>query len=207
MTGDGAALAEGGRKMRAFAVTLFALCLSAGAAMAQTSHVPTPTPRPSPPPQTNDAPPDPSALLQRAIPLMPQADKEIIWAVGEVAGELQLCAVYFGFVAYCLDQNPGGQTKDLAKPYHAAADRLNELALKSHMAAGLSADAYIAMLPLHMQNMRALLGNRDSAQCSNIAVLLNKYMNFCQRLSQDADPRVMEWIACIRANQQTCGGP
>lgn len=82
-------------------------------------------------------------------------------------------------------------------------------ALKSHLAAGLSGDAYIAMLPLLAQNMRELLGNREMLgnNCSNIAVLLKKYSNFCQRLSQGADPRLKEWIAFARARQQTCSGP
>jgi hypothetical protein len=134
-----------------------------------------------------------------------QTDAEMKWALGEVAGELQECSVYFGFVEYCI----APQRPDVARSYHAAKERLNELALKSHLAAGLSGDAYIAMLPLHAQNMRELLGNRETLgnNCSNIAVLLKKYMNFCQKLSQDADPRLKEWIACIRARRQTCDGP
>jgi hypothetical protein len=31
-------------------------------------------------------------------------------------------------------------------------------------------------------------------------VLLKKYMSFCQQLSQDADPRLKEWIACFRVH-------
>ena len=44
--------------------------------------------------------------------------------------------------------------------------------------------------------------------CTNIAVLLQKYVDFCQRLNQDADPRLMEWIACARASREdNCNGP
>jgi hypothetical protein len=175
--------------MEKLAAALLALCLSIGAAPAETTR-------------------DRVQTLRRVAPQPivgqpePSTDQSIKWATGEVAGELQECSVYFGFVEYCI----AAQRPDLARNYHAAKERLNELALKSHLAAGLSGDAYLAMLPLHAQNMRELLGNREALgkNCSNIAVLLNKYMNFCQRLSQDADPRLIEWIACIRANQQTC---
>jgi hypothetical protein len=176
--------------MRAFVAGLIALCLAVAASTAQTNknYVPTPAPRPG-----------------ASQPADPNAEQTMLWALGEVAGELQLCSVCFGFVGHCV----AAQWPDLARTYRAAADKLNELALKSHLAAGLSADAYIAMLPLHAENMRELLGNRASLgnNCSNIAVLLGKYMNFCKRLSQDADPRLQEWITCIRARQQTCGGP
>jgi hypothetical protein len=50
--------------------------------------------------------------------------------------------------------------------------------------------------------MEAMNGN-----CSNIAILLNKYMSFCQQLDRDADPRLKAWVACLRAGQQKCGGP
>ena len=50
--------------------------------------------------------------------------------------------------------------------------------------------------------MKAMNGN-----CSNIQVLLSKYMSFCQQLDQDGGRRLKEWIACLRAGQQTCSGP
>src|ERR1700730_16640926 len=43
--------------------------------------------------------------------------------------------------------------------------------------------------------------------CTNIAVLLQRYLKFCQQLSHDADQRLKEWVACARARQRTCGGP
>jgi hypothetical protein len=67
----------------------------------------------------------------------------------------------------------------------------------------LSDAAYAAQGSLYAKAMmKAMDGN-----CTNIAVLLQRYSDFCQRLSQDADPRLTEWIACIRARNQTCGGP
>ena len=53
---------------------------------------------------------------------------------------------------------------------------------------------------------KAMMGEMNG-NCSNIQVLLNKYSDFCQQLSRDADPRLKAWIACLRAGQQTCGGP
>ena len=51
--------------------------------------------------------------------------------------------------------------------------------------------------------MKSMGGN-----CTNIAVLLNKYMDFCVQISQDADPRLRAWIACFHAGQHgLCGGP
>jgi hypothetical protein len=149
--------------MRAFAVTLLALCLSAGAAMAQT-------------------------------------DQEMIWALGEVGGELQECSVYFLVGSSCV----APQEPALARTSREVSDKVAGLAISTLRAAGMSDEAYAARASLSAEAMMKLMGGN----CTNIAVLLKKYMSFCQRLSQDADPRLKEWIACFRAHQQTCaGGP
>jgi hypothetical protein len=148
--------------MRTFAAALFALCLAAGAARAQT-------------------------------------EQEMIWALGEVGEELQVCSVYFTVISGCLRN----QRPDLSESYQQAAQRLALLGASSKQVAGVSQEAYLAFSDLLFQNMKkSMAGN-----CTNIAVLLKKYMNFCQRLNQDADPRLKEWVACFRAHQQTCGGP
>src|SRR5205823_10866503 len=42
----------------------------------------------------------------------------------------------------------------------------------------------------------------------NIAILLKRYLNFCQRLSQDADPRLKEWVECFQTGRErSCGSP
>jgi hypothetical protein len=149
--------------MRAFAVTLLALCLSVGAAAAQT-------------------------------------DQEMIWAMGEVGEELQVCSVYFTVLSGCL----GHQEPALSEKYLQAAQRIALLGATSKLNAGVSQEAYLAFSDVLFKDMKKAMGGN----CTNIAVLLKKYMNFCQRLSQDADPRLKEWIACFRAHQQTCaGGP
>lgn len=148
--------------MRAFAVTLLALYLSAGAATAQT-------------------------------------EQEMIWALGEVGEEQQVCSVYFTVISGCL----GHQRPDLSERYLQAAQRLALLGASGKQSAGVSQEAYLAFSDVLFKDMMKSMGGN----CTNIAVLLKKYMNFCQRLSQDADPRLKEWIACFRAHQQTCGGP
>ena len=144
-------------------VTLLALCLSAGAATAQT-------------------------------------DQEMIWAVGEVGVELQVCSVYFTVMSGCLSH----QEPALSERYLQAAQRLGPLAASSQQSAGVSQEAYLAFTDVLFKDMKKSMGGN----CTNIAVLLKKYMSFCQRLNQDADPRLKEWIACLRAHQKTCaGGP
>jgi hypothetical protein len=128
-----------------------------------------------------------------------QTDGNIVSAMGEVAGELQVCSVYFLVITSCLsDQRP-----DLARKYREAAEKMIGLAVSSGRAAGVSDAAYEAMNRIDSNAMMKAMGGN----CTNVAVLLERYSNFCQRLSQDADPRLKEWITCIRARQQTCGGP
>ena len=149
--------------MRAFAVALLALHLSADAAMAQT-------------------------------------DQEMIWAMGEVGEELQVCSVYFTVVSGCLRR----QEPALSEKYLQGAQRLGLMAASSQQSAGVSQEAYLAFSDVLFKDMKKSMGGN----CTNIAVLGKKYMSFCQRLNQDADPRLKEWIACLRAHQKTCaGGP
>jgi len=50
--------------------------------------------------------------------------------------------------------------------------------------------------------MKSIGGN-----CINVSVPMKTYMNFCRKLSQDADPRLMEWIKCIQTSDKTCNSP
>lgn len=125
--------------------------------------------------------------------------QEMKLALGEVGEELQTCSVYFTVVSGCLGQ----QRPDLSETYLEAAQRLGLLGASSKQNAGVSQDAILAFSNMMFDDMKKSMGGN----CTNIAVLLKKYKDFCQRLSQDADPRLKQWIACIRAKQQTCGGP
>jgi hypothetical protein len=127
-----------------------------------------------------------------------QTNQEMIWALGEVGGELQTCSVYFTVISGCLQH----QRPDVSERYQQAANRLALLGASIQQSAGVSQEAYLAFSDVLFQGMKKSIGGN----CTNIAVLLKKYMDFCQKLSQDADPRLKEWIACIRAHQQTCGG-
>jgi hypothetical protein len=129
-----------------------------------------------------------------------QTDKDILQATGEVAGELQTCSVYFLVTSTCI----GPQRPDLGQTYREAADKLGNLAIATGRAAGISETAYAAQASLYAKAMMKEMGGN----CTNIAVLLQRYSEFCQRLSQGDDPRLMDWIACIRGRKQTtCGGP
>jgi hypothetical protein len=128
-----------------------------------------------------------------------QTDEDMKGALGEVAGEMQVCGDYFSVISRCIKP----QRPDLATTYQVASDRIMLLAIAGQQAVGVSEKAIVAQSLAYTEAMmKAMNGN-----CSNIQVLLNRYMNFCQQLSQDADPRVKKWIACIHAGQQTCGGP
>jgi hypothetical protein len=126
-------------------------------------------------------------------------DEDMKSALGEVAGEMQLCGDYFSVVSRCLKR----QKPELAATYQVASDRIMLSAISGQQAAGVSDKAIVAQsLASTELMMKAMNGN-----CSNIQVLLNKYMNFCLQLDHDADPRLKEWIACIYARRQSCGGP
>jgi hypothetical protein len=128
-----------------------------------------------------------------------QTNEEIKQAVGELAGELQQCSVYFLIVSTCV----ATQDTTLSLSYRKAADKIGELAISSSRTAGVSDEAFMAGSHLMSETMRKLLAGK----CINSAVLLEKYMDFCQRLNREADPRLMEWIKCIHAGDRTCNGP
>ena len=140
------------------------------------------------------------AMCLSAVAATAQTDQEMIWALGEVGEELQVCSVYFTVISGCLQQTK--QEPALSEKYSQAAERIALLAFKAKQSAGVSKEAYLAFSNVLFEDMMKSMGG-----CTNIAVLLNKYMDFCQQLSQDADPRLKAWIACLRAGQQTCGGP
>ncbi len=139
------------------------------------------------------------ASIALSQPTAAQSEADIKRAMGEVAGELQQCSVYFLVLSACVET----QEPTLARTYKDMADKVGGLAISSGRAAGVSDEAYAALGSLEAEAMMKSMGGN----CTNVAVLLKKYMNFCQKLSQDADPRLKEWVACARASKRTCGGP
>jgi hypothetical protein len=126
--------------------------------------------------------------------------EDVVAAGREVAGELQQCSVYFILSSNCI----GSQDPALARDYRTAADRFGALSLRGGRAAGQSDDAYRAMASLLMEGMM----NAIQQSCVNAAVLVRKYASFCQRLGQDVDVRLKEWMACKEAQRSPCpGGP
>jgi hypothetical protein len=128
-----------------------------------------------------------------------QTNEQIKQAVGEVAGELQQCSVYFLVLSTCVEQ----QDPALSQSYRKAADRVGQLSLSSGRTAGVSNEAYMALGTMLSEDMMKSMGGN----CVNVAVPMKKYMNFCQKLSRDADPRLTEWIKCIQTSDKTCNSP
>ncbi len=121
-------------------------------------------------------------------------------AVLETASEMQECTVYFVVSSSCfIEQSP-----TMVKQYRDAADRMGELALESAKTLGMSTEAFIARHSLMGEKMMEDMGK----SCINVAVLQRRYAKVCQRLSQSADTRLLEWIACKKAKKLSCpGGP
>jgi hypothetical protein len=130
---------------------------------------------------------------------MAQTNEQVKQALGEVAGELQQCSVYFLRLSTCVGQ----RDPSLSLSYRKAADKVGERSLSTGRTAGVSNDAYVAIGAMLSENMMKSTGNN----CINVAVPMKKYMNFCQKLSSDADPRLMEWIKCIQKADKTCNSP
>jgi hypothetical protein len=134
------------------------------------------------------------ALWATAAPA--QTDQEMIWAMGEVGEELQVCSTYFTVLSGCLQH----QEPALSGTYLQLAQRVGLLAITSKVSAGVSQEAYLAFSDVLFKDMMKSMGEN----CTNIAVLLKKYMSICQQLSRDADPRLKEWIACFRDHHEAC---
>jgi hypothetical protein len=126
-------------------------------------------------------------------------DDHVKRAMGEVAGELEVCSAYFMVVSTCVKP----QEPRLARDYEADGKRIGGISFMLFQSLGVSEAAVAAQYKLYTDAMM----NAMQQNCTNIAVLLQRYRNFCQRLSQDADPRLKEWIACSSARQRSCGGP
>jgi hypothetical protein len=112
---------------------------------------------------------------------------------------MQTCSVYFLIGSTCLE----GQEPKLSRTYRKAADDMGLMAIKNERLAGVSDDAYRAQASMATSAMMKAIGGN----CTNIAVLRQRYSVFCQQLRQDADPRLRAWIDCIRTRKQSCGGP
>jgi hypothetical protein len=111
-------------------------------------------------------------------------------AVNELSGEMLECSVYFLISATCLQGNPEPRIPQIIKGLKEQASKVGTLAIKSGRLVGVTDDAVGARASL----MRAEMMKSLNDNCTNIAVLLGKYNNFCQQLTQDADPRLAELL-------------
>ena len=141
-----------------------------------------------------------SGLFLSMVAATAQTDDYIMkQAIGETAGDLQICSVYFMIGSTCLTN----QRPDLAASYQQSGEKVLALAIAGFQSVGVSDAAITAQGSMYTEAMM----NAMNRNCTNIAVLLQRYLKFCQQLSQGPDLRLKEWIACARANQPTCGGP
>src|SRR5262249_44867025 len=96
------------------------------------------------------------------------------------------------------------QEPKLAGDYEKKGKTVGDLSFTLLKNLGVSEDAFDAQYKIYTNSML----NAMQKNCTNIAVLLQRYMNFCQRLSRDADPRLKEWVECYQTGRQrSCGSP
>ena len=91
-----------------------------------------------------------------------QTNQQMIWAMGEVGEELQVCSIYFTVVAGCLQQ----QEPDISKKYQQGAERLGLLGATSKQSAGVSKEAYLAFSDvLFKAMMKSMGGTAQTSPC------------------------------------------
>jgi hypothetical protein len=85
-----------------------------------------------------------------------QTNQQMIWAMGEVGEELQVCSIYFTVVAGCLQQ----QEPDISN------ERLGLLGATSKQSAGVSKEAYLAFSDvLFKAMMKSMGGTAQTSPC------------------------------------------
>lgn len=120
-------------------------------------------------------------------------------AIGEVGEELQVCSAYFAMISGCL----ATQSPELSKTYQDSAYRASLLGASSKQSLGVSTEAILAFSDQVFRDMmKSIHGN-----CGNIAILTNKYKDFCKRIIEHPDIRLHEWDRCIRSGRSSCGAP
>ena len=96
------------------------------------------------------------AMCLSAVAATAQTDQEMIWALGEVGEELQVCSVYFTVISGCLQQTK--QEPALSEKYSQAAERIALLAFKAKQSAGVSKEAYLAFSNVLFEDMMKSMG-------------------------------------------------
>jgi hypothetical protein len=155
-----------------------------------------------------------------------QTTDEINQARRDLADDLEQCLVLFYVASTCVADRDAA----LALSYRKAVDKLDELAMSSYRAAGLSeqaskeAHAAGAFLIGKMM-MKDLLGNcavfgpagiaaegrnggPEPSRADAIMLVfrdrVKTHMNFCHELARDTGPRLMERIKCVQAKDRDC---
>src|SRR5262249_11382059 len=93
-------------------------------------------------------------------------------ALGETAGELEVCSAFFMVVAACI----APQEPKLSDDYAKKGTTVGNLSFTLLKNLGVSEAAFDAQYKIYTDSML----NAMQKNCTNIAVLLQRYMNFCQ---------------------------
>ena len=139
------------------------------------------------------------ALLVASSPAMGQkpdlSEPNVARSLNELSGEMLECAVFFAIGSQCVKGHPDPSAPETVESAMKAFDELLDMAIDTGRKAGLSQAAITARQKMTTDAMMKLMGG----QCINIAVVIERYADFCEQLHRDADPRLQELLA-----GQTC---
>jgi hypothetical protein len=111
-------------------------------------------------------------------------------AASELSGEMLECSVYFRIVATCLQGVPDTRVPEAIRQLNESASKIGGIAMSTGAAIGVSIDGQQAKSKSLRDEMMSSLSNT----CHNIAILLHRYHNFCQQLTDNSDPRRAELL-------------
>jgi hypothetical protein len=109
-------------------------------------------------------------------------------AVNELSGEMLECSVYFLVSATCLQGSPDPSTPQITKNLNEQGAKFGELAITTGRIVGMTD----AALGARAESIRADMMKAANSNCIKIPTLVEKYSNFCQLLTNNADSRLEE---------------
>jgi hypothetical protein len=117
----------------------------------------------------------------------PLSENEIR-AVNALSAELLECSVYFTITVQCVRGHPDPSVPRIIENFEEMSKKAGVMSIQVGKIVGVTDAAVGSRMKLITNEMMKSMNN----DCVNIAVLLERYTNFCQRLLQDADPRLIE---------------
>jgi tetratricopeptide (TPR) repeat protein len=111
--------------------------------------------------------------------------------LNELSWEMLECSTYFLISAQCIESHPDPSAPRTTSDLRQAAEKIGTLAITTGRAAGVTDEGVAERTKLTFQKLMKSINNN----CVNIAVLLDRYNNFCKQLSQEPDKRLKELLA------------